>query len=127
MDSSTRMVCFVSVFFLWTAVCFADELSALGEKAREAGKIEQIRAEAARAKREAAKEAEREALEKAKAKLKEQIAEINLPDDTTATFTVRRLQISGNTLISTDELLKDMPLCTRLKAFTFMTFVFCMT
>jgi len=104
------MMCFVFVFFLGTVVCFADEVSALEEKASKARKIEEIREEAARAKREAAKEAKRQALEKAKAKLKEQIAEINLPEDTTHSFTVSRLHITYNTLISTDELLKDMPL-----------------
>ncbi len=113
MDNAARMartICFVSVFLLGTAVCFADEVSALEGKANEARKVEEIRAEAAKAKREAIKEAKRKALEKAKAKLQEHIAQINLPEDTTQRFTVSKLRIAGNTLITTDELLKDMPL-----------------
>ena len=38
------------------------------------------------------------------------IAKLKLPEDTTSTLTVRALSISGNSLISTAELLKDMPL-----------------
>jgi hemolysin activation/secretion protein len=72
--------------------------------------MEDIREEAAKAKREAAQEAKRKALEKAKAKLEEHITDIDLPEDTTQRFTVRELVISGNTLISTDKLLKNMPL-----------------
>ena len=36
--------------------------------------------------------------------------ESNLPQDTTARLVVRELRISGNTLVSTEELLEDMPL-----------------
>jgi hemolysin activation/secretion protein len=38
------------------------------------------------------------------------IAKLKLPEDTTSILTVRALSISGNSLISTAELLKDMPL-----------------
>jgi hemolysin activation/secretion protein len=38
------------------------------------------------------------------------IAKLELPEDTTSTLTVRALRISGNSLISTAELFKDMPL-----------------
>jgi hemolysin activation/secretion protein len=38
------------------------------------------------------------------------IAKLKLPEDTTSTLTVRALSISGNSLVSTAELLKDMPL-----------------
>jgi hemolysin activation/secretion protein len=113
MDNAARMVravCFVSVFLLGTVVCFTDEVSALEGKADEARKVEEIRAEAAKAKREAVRKARQKILEKAKAKLQEQIAKINLPEDTTQRFTVSKLRITGNTLISTDKLLKDMPL-----------------
>ncbi|MFB0551805.1 MAG: ShlB/FhaC/HecB family hemolysin secretion/activation protein [Phycisphaerae bacterium] len=37
------------------------------------------------------------------------VATLKLPEDTTSTLTVRALRISGNSLISTAELLKDMP------------------
>lgn len=111
MNSATRMtrtVCFL--FLLGWVACFAAKAQPLEEKAREAEKMEEIREEAARAKREAAQEAKRKALEKAKVKLEKHIADIDLPEDTTQRFTVRELGISGNTLISTDKLLKNMPL-----------------
>jgi hemolysin activation/secretion protein len=113
MNGATRMIrvmCLIFVFLLGHMVCFAVEAPPLEEKARKAEKMEEMREEAARAKREAALKARRKALEKAKAKLEEHIAEINLAKDTTQRFTVRELHISGNTLISTDELLKNMPL-----------------
>ena len=39
-----------------------------------------------------------------------QLAELKLPEDTTPRITVRELRISGNSLVSTAELLKNMPL-----------------
>jgi len=124
MDGATRttkIICISFVFlYLGSVVCIggveeaepANTEARLNseEKASDAEKIEEMREEANRAKREAAQQAKREALEKAKAKLEEHIAEISLPEDTTQRFTVRELRISGNTLISTDGLLKDMPL-----------------
>jgi len=104
----TRTICFV--LLIGSMACFTADAQPVEDRAREAEKMEDIREEAARAKREAAKEAKRKALEKAKAKLEEYIADIDLPEDTTQRFTVRELVISGNTLISTDELLKNMPL-----------------
>jgi len=110
-NSATRMTRTVCLLLLIGSVaCFAAKAQPLEEKAREAEKMEEIREEAARAKREAAQEAKRKALEKAKAKLEKHIADIDLPEDTTQRFTVRELGISGNTLISTDKLLKNMPL-----------------
>jgi len=38
------------------------------------------------------------------------IAKLKLPEDTTSTLTVKALSISGNSLVSTAELLKNMPL-----------------
>jgi len=43
-------------------------------------------------------------------KEKAEIAQLNLPKDTTPRLTVRQLHISGNTLVSTAELLEKMPL-----------------
>ena len=111
MNSATRMtrtVCFL--LLIGSVACFTAKAQPLEEKAREAEKMEEIREEAAKAKREAAQEAKRKALEKAKAKLEKHIADIDLPEDTTQRFTVRELGISGNTLISTGKLLKNMPL-----------------
>jgi len=114
MNRNTRMamaLCFIVLFFLLgTVVCFADEFSAIEEKASEARKMEELREEADRAEREAAQEARQKAFEKAKTKLEERIVAIDLPEDTTQRFTVSRLSISGNTLVSTDQLLKDLPL-----------------
>jgi len=47
---------------------------------------------------------------KAKARLEEQIAKLDVPEDTPPRLTVRELRITGNTLIPTAELLEDMPL-----------------
>ncbi|HEW79366.1 MAG TPA: ShlB/FhaC/HecB family hemolysin secretion/activation protein [Phycisphaerales bacterium] len=80
------------------------------EKARKAQALKAKREAAAKAKREAAAKAKRDAIEEAKAKLKEQIAQLNLPEDTTPRLTVKQIRISGNTLISTDVLLENMPL-----------------
>jgi hemolysin activation/secretion protein len=104
------MVCFLLVFLLGGLVSFAAEIPPMDEKAREAERMEQLREEADRAKREAAKRKKQEALEKAKAKLEEYIAEIDLPVDTTQQFNVREIVISGNTLLSEQELLEDLPL-----------------
>jgi hemolysin activation/secretion protein len=57
-------------------------------------KVEQIREEAERAKREAH--------EKAKANLEEEISEIDLPQDTSRQIIVKEVRISGNTLLTTD-------------------------
>ncbi|MHC4259444.1 MAG: ShlB/FhaC/HecB family hemolysin secretion/activation protein [Planctomycetota bacterium] len=51
-----------------------------------------------------------EATEKAKAGLKPDSKQLNLPEDTSLRLSVRELRISGNTLISTDRLLKKMPM-----------------
>lgn len=100
MSSAKTMVCFVLVFLLASVVCFAEEGSEL--KTKDAEKIEQMREEAERAKREA--------YEKAKAKLQEVITEIDLPEDTSLLMTAKELRIAGNTLITTEELLSNIPL-----------------
>ncbi len=98
--SAKTMVCFVLVFLLVSVACFAED--GREQKAGDAEKIEQMREEAERAKREA--------FEKAKAKLQEEIREIDLPEDTTRRMNVKEISISGNSLIPTDELLENMPL-----------------
>jgi len=54
--------------------------------------------------------ARREASAKAKAKQDIEIEQLNLPEDTSARFTVKQLLLRGNSLISTEQLLLDMPL-----------------
>ncbi|MHC4482673.1 MAG: ShlB/FhaC/HecB family hemolysin secretion/activation protein [Planctomycetota bacterium] len=44
-----------------------------------------------------------------KAKREAEVEQFNLPEDTSSRFTVKELRISGNTLISTYELLENMP------------------
>ena len=100
MSRVKTIVCFVLVFLLVTVACFAEDGSE--QKAGDAEKIEQMREEAERARREA--------FEKAKAKLQEKITEIDLPEDTTQLISVKEISISGNSLIPTDELLEKMPL-----------------
>ena len=110
MGNVKRLTWFLVAFLVWTGLFFVPAQATRERLDPDAQKIQQLKDEEERAKREAAKEARRKAVEKAKAKLEEKIAEINLPDDTTTRFTVKDLQISGNSLISTDELFKKMPL-----------------
>ena len=100
MSSVKTMVCFFLAFLLVSAACFAEEGSEL--KTRDAEKIKQMREEAERAKREA--------YEKAKAELQKELSEIDLPEDTTQRMTAKEIRIRGNSLISTAELLENMPL-----------------
>ena len=67
-------------------------------------------AEIIEAKKEAEAKAKREK-RRAKARLKQEkiIAGLTFPEDDSQRFTVRELRISGNTLLSAHELLKDMP------------------
>ena len=100
MSSAKTMVCFVLVLLLVSVVCFAEDAPEL--KTGDAEKIEQMREEAERAKKEA--------YEKAKAKLQEEITEIDLPEDTTLLMTAKELRIIDNALITTEELLSNIPL-----------------
>ena len=74
------------------------EVERLGEKAKAAEKFGE--------KRETAEEAEI----KTKSKQELEIEQLNLPEDTSPSLAVKQIRISGNTLISTDKLLKDIPL-----------------
>lgn len=71
--------------------------------------ISSTEAEKIQEKKEAAAKVRREAIEKSKAEAAEQIASLNLPNDTSPRYKVRDLSISGNTLITTDDLLKGIP------------------
>jgi len=116
MNSATRTTWMMCCLILCSVFCIAagdakDEIVAeptetkaqlkLEEKARKEEKI--------REKEEAAAKAKQEAIEKTKAKLQEEIAKLTLPEDTSPRLTVKEVRISGNTLISTEELLKDIP------------------
>ena len=110
MGNVKRLTWFLVALLLWNGLFLVPAQAARERLDPDAQKIERMREEAEKAKREAAREARRKAVEKAKAKLEETIAEINLPNDTTTRFIVKDLQISGNSLISTDKLFKKMPL-----------------
>jgi len=116
MKGVTKRLCFVT-FFLF--VCFgvgvwADETSGIVEKLKaKAREVEQMRqrreAEAESARRETARA---QARRKASAKGKQwaEIERLDLPEDTTARLSVKRVHLNGNTLISTESLFEDMPL-----------------
>ena len=110
MGQVKKLTWFIVAILIWNGLIFVPVQASRERLDPDAQKIKELKDEEERAKREAAKEARRASVEKAKAKLEETIAEIDLPSDTTTRFTVKDLQISGNTLISTDELFKKMPL-----------------
>ena len=100
MSSTKTIMCFVLIFLLGSVFCFKADAS---QRTTDYDpKMEQMREDAQRAKREA--------LEKAKTKLQEEISEIDLRQDSTQRISVKAIRISGNTLLTTDELLADMPL-----------------
>ena len=100
MGSTKTIMCFVLVFLLGTVFCFT--ANATQRKTEYDPKMEQMREDAQRAKRLAH--------EKAKAKLAEDISEIDLPEDTSQKISVKEISITGNALLTTDELLDGMPL-----------------
>jgi hemolysin activation/secretion protein len=101
MSSTKTILCFVLVFVLGSVFCL--ELVAAERSSTEPDpKIEQMQ--------DQAKRAAREAHEKAKSELEQDISEIDLPEDKTRPINVKEIRISGNTLLTTDELLADMPL-----------------
>lgn len=79
-------------------------------KAEAAEELKEKKEAAEKAKRERIAEAKRKAAAEAKAEGEMLIEQLDLPADTTPRLTMKELRISGNTLISTDELLKDVPL-----------------
>ncbi len=90
------VLAFVSLILL---TCLAAEKT--GEKPSQ--QFEQQRRDAAKEKREAAQ------LARARKAEEEQLAKVKLPEDTSPRLTVQAVSISGNTLITTDELLKNLP------------------
>jgi hemolysin activation/secretion protein len=109
MECAKGIRMFLAAALFWAGICFMPAQSS-SKEAREDERIEQLREEAEKAKREKARQERKKAVEKAKAKLEEIIGKISLPTDTTPRFTVKQISISGNTLISTDELFEKMPL-----------------
>jgi len=94
-------LCVVICFWVWdAALTFAETVET--ERTAEEERIEARKDAAAKAKREE---------KRAKARLKDEeiVAKLSLPEDTSQRFTVRDVSITGNTLISTEKLLKDIP------------------
>lgn len=126
MGSIARLMFTAVVFFLAGAViCVADEAAdvntatanegkdittRLEKKAKAAEQMEELREAAAREKREQIEQAKREAAEKKKAKQLAEIEKLTLPVDESPRLKVKEVRISGNALISTEELIFDMPL-----------------
>ena len=104
MNSTTTMASLVRCIFLCVILCVPiwDTMAGNVVSSTEAEQIQK--------KKDASVKTRREAIEKAKAKLQEEISEIDLPEDTTQRISVKEIRISGNTLLTTDELLADMPL-----------------
>ncbi|MBC8471200.1 MAG: ShlB/FhaC/HecB family hemolysin secretion/activation protein [Planctomycetes bacterium] len=104
MNSTTTMASLVRCIFLCIILCVPiwDTMAGNVVSSTEAEQIQK--------KKDASVKTRREAIEKAKAKLQEEISEIDLPEDTTQRISVKEIRISGNTLLTTDELLADMPL-----------------
>jgi len=104
MNITTRMVC----CFILCVVLFVGAESAISLAiTTEPTKTEpQLKLEE-KAKNEQSIEAKIKAVGKAKSE--EEIAKLNLPEDTNLRLTVKEVIISGNTLILTRELLKEVP------------------
>ncbi|MHC5061927.1 MAG: ShlB/FhaC/HecB family hemolysin secretion/activation protein [Planctomycetota bacterium] len=117
MNGITRTVCIglafllaVSAAIVTGAVSTDDIARGLKKKGQEVDRMRDKREAGAMAtRREMAKaRARRQAMQKGKKWA--QIEQLDLPEDTTTRLSVKSLSISGNTLISTDDLLEDMPL-----------------
>jgi hemolysin activation/secretion protein len=98
MSYSAKMICFCFAFLgLGVAACVASD-EAMAEKTVPVKTDNQPELE---------KKAE--AAEKIEAEPQSDSEHLNLPEDTSLRLAVKELRISGNTLISTDELLNNMP------------------
>lgn len=97
MSYTVRTMCFcLAVLSLRVAVCVASD-EAMAEKT-------------VPIKTDIQSELEKKAKAAEKAKAKPDSEQLNLPEDTSLRLSVRELRISGNTLISTDDLLSKIPM-----------------
>ena len=107
------LTCLVSGTYLYSAQQPPRSLADQQEQDKinaDTEKIQDRQDEATKAKREAEAKARREAAEKAKARQEEEIEKLTFLDDNTQRFAVKQVQISGNSLVSTDEILANVPL-----------------
>ncbi len=120
MNDVIKIVCFtlVLVYVVSSAYLGAAQQTSVSpagqqeqdKKSKDAEKIQDRQEEAARAAREAEAKAKRKAAERAKGTKEEEIEKLRFPEDKTQRFEVKEIRISGNSLISTAELLENMPL-----------------
>lgn len=122
MSSSTKSVLICVLFTFAILICAATVIGADDEaiitsadntaaesKIEEEERLEDIKEEAERVKREEAQALREQARAKRAAALA-RVEEANLPEDNTAKLTVTDVQFTGNTLISTSEIIKNMPM-----------------
>ena len=107
MNSAARMTRMMRCFLLCIVFCVA-----VGDAISEPVDIEEPTKTEARLKlEEKAKEEKKKEKKRAAVEIsREEIAKLDLPEDTSLLMTAKELRIIGNTLISTDKLLKNMPL-----------------
>lgn len=97
MNYATRMICFGLAFLcLAPFACVVADVPARDVPVKTEAQLEMDK--------------EAQAAQKIRARRDLQIEKINLPEDDTIRFEVKELRINGNTLISTEKLLKDLPL-----------------
>jgi hemolysin activation/secretion protein len=87
----------------------SDETEAEQELVEEVGAAQEMADEEEAELEPVEEEAELEPVEEVQAEPEDQVEQLNLPEDTTPRLLARELQISGNALISTDELQSNMP------------------
>ena len=113
------------IFMLVTTVCLAensedvhvasavqspDVQADIEQKAEEAKKMEEMKEQAEGEKREQVEQKKMDKAEREKAKQLAVIEQLTLPEDTSARLNVKEIQISGNTLMTTEQLIQNMPL-----------------
>lgn len=103
MNGTTTMARRVCCVFLCVVFCIP-VWNAMAQNITGSAEAEKIQE-----KKEASAKARRESIEKTKAKAEVEIAKLSLPEDTSPRLTVKELRISGNTLITTDDMLKNTP------------------
>ncbi|MHC4215183.1 MAG: ShlB/FhaC/HecB family hemolysin secretion/activation protein, partial [Planctomycetota bacterium] len=112
MNREKNMARIMYCIFLCVGFCFAaghtiaadsiEPTTAQPEPTLEAKAAEARRAEAAAKRRQ-------KAVEQSRAKLEEVITQLDLPQDTSPRLTAKEVRIIGNTKVSTDRLLKNVP------------------
>ena len=103
MNSATRIMCYLLLCVVFCVATGNARAEALAEP-------EPTKTEARLKLEEKAKE-EKEKKRRAVSQIsREEIAKLDLPEDTSALMTAKELRISGNTLLTTEELLSNIPL-----------------